>query len=326
MPVEKVVEAEVINEEQDQDISDLTPVVSYDNERSIFITNIPEMKEALKSGLALFDYEVTEDTKDDAKADRTKLNALEKEITETRKAYAERFNKWKPIEKSMMELEKLVRSASDKLKRGIDALNLKAEQEKIASIKAYWDSLQTGIDYPLVHNLKYKNQEYTEKKWKADLDSKAAQITKERDFVKAMLDAKKEFNETERQQVFAIYNRTINQSEALNRIVEIDEAKAQEKALEEERKIIEAQRAEEEAYKQRIEEQEQRTPTVSEAANMTQTDAEPTWFLRIELCGSKENFQAFQEMFKSVGLVEIKKVWGKSEDQLEDNWNKKYGG
>lgn len=310
MEKEQVLEAEVVSEEQEQDISELRPVITYNNEISKFVTNIPEMKKALQEGLVWFDYEVTEAMKLDAKADRTKLNKLEKDISETRKAYAARFNTWKPIEKSIMEMEKMVKSASDKLKRGIDALDLKAEQEKIASIKAYWESLQTGIDYELVHNLKFKNQEYTEKKWKAELDDRAAQIAKEKDFVKAMLDAKTEFNETERQQVFAVYNNTINQTEALNKIVEIEEAKAKAKAIEEQKRLEAEQRAKEQEYLDQHKE-----ATLSEAVNMTQD--EPIWTLNLVMVGTKKDFQDFLkqtnffEIAEQNNIIIKKKEWSK---------------
>lgn len=296
MEQERIIEAEVVSEEQD--ISELKPVVTYDNEISKFVTNIPEMKEALKTGLAWYDYEVTEATKEDAMADRAKLNKLETNIVATRKFYAEKFNYWASTENSIKELEKMIKAASDKLNRGIKSLDLKAEQEKTASIKAYWDSLQTGIDYALVHNVSFKNKGYTEKKWKTELDAKAAQIAKERDFVKAMLDAKTEFNEAERQQVFACFNsskREEAQTMALNKIVEIEEAKERAKAIEEQKRLEAEQRAKEQEYLEQHQE-----ATLSEAANMTQD--EPIWTLNLVMVGKKE---AFQDFLKQTNFFEI---------------------
>jgi len=307
--MEQTINAEVLQEVEVVDIMDLRPTVQFNNETSKFVTNVAEMKEALKTGLEWYDYEVTEATLSDAKADITKLNGLEKAIAEQRKKYGTKFDTWKSVNNAISELEKMIKATSGKLKRGVDYFETLAEEEKKAKIKAYWDEKRSGIDYELVHNPKLKNKGETEDKLKKELDEKYEKIQADKESIKFALD-QTDLTETERQMVWMIYNKSIDQAQTIAKVREIQEAKAKAKAIEEQKRFEAEKQKEVQQYQE-----EHPEATLSEVENMV--SEEPIWTLTLQMVGTKENFQSFlaqtnfMQAAEQCEIVIKKKEWSK---------------
>ena len=93
-------------------------------ENGILKTNAEELKNAVIPELKKYEYVVDETTYDTAKKDRASLNKLTKQVSEERKRIEEDvFAQWKTDKKTLMEIEKAIKSRADELGSGIKEID-----------------------------------------------------------------------------------------------------------------------------------------------------------------------------------------------------------
>lgn len=280
MPKKEVVEVEVV----EVDINELSLVTTYDSEKNQMVTNAQQMKSELANALTRYVYEVNEANKADAEKDRAELNKLVKKISDQRKsAEAQIMGSWKDDKKSIMDMEKMITVTANELGEGINALNMKAEQEKYEKIKAWWDAKQTGVPYELVHEKQFLNNSCTNKKCAEMLEKKIEKINQDKEILPVLM---RDLSDSDKVIVWDAYNQTLDLQIARNKIDDIIRIRETEKLQAE-------QKAKEQAYVQQVQEEEQRTPSVSETVNMTNDD--PVWTLTCRIPQFALLFDAMKE-------------------------------
>lgn len=149
------------------------------------VCNAQTLKEMLPEKLKPYNYVVTENNYADAKTDRTKLNNLYSAIQAKRKQFEETdLKEWKMQKAIIMDIEKMVKEASDALGEGIKAVDEKAKLEKMESVReAYkYVSKSMPLDIPfesLYDRKKYDPKAMTVKKIQDDLSEKVKKIVQD---------------------------------------------------------------------------------------------------------------------------------------------------
>ena len=181
---------------------------------------LPAIQEKLKA----YDYIVDENNYKQAKSDRTALNNLVKIVSDKRKQVEnEAFSQWLQDKKDIMQVEKTIKAASDKLGAGINEVDNAEKELKKNQIKELWLNM-TNDKYPfdLVFEERYLNKTVKPKEIEESLNNKFLKAEEQLSFIQASLPD----DELQAEQVIQLFCKTLDLSKATERINEIKEAKA----------------------------------------------------------------------------------------------------
>lgn len=187
-------------------------------------TNASDLLPAIQEKLKAYDYVVDENNYKQAKADRTSLNNLVKVVSDKRKQVEnEAFSQWLQDKKDIMQVEKTIKAASDKLGDGINEVDNAEKELKRSQIKELWTNM-TNDKYPfnLVFEERYLNKSVKPKEIEESLNNKFLKAEEQLSFIQASLPD----DELQAEQVIQLFCKTLDLSKATERINEIKEAKA----------------------------------------------------------------------------------------------------
>lgn len=187
-------------------------------------TNASDLLPEIQNGLKHYDYVVDENNYKQAKTDRTALNNLVKIVSDKRKQVEnEAFSQWLQDKKDIMQVEKAIKAASDKLGAGINEVDNAEKELKKNQIKELWESM-TNNKYPfdLVFEERYLNKSVKPKEIEESLNNKFLKAEEQLSFIEASLPE----DELQAEQVIQLFCKTLDLSKATERINEIKEAKA----------------------------------------------------------------------------------------------------
>ena len=186
-------------------------------------TNASDLLPAIQEGLKAYDYIVDENNYKQAKSDRTALNNLVKIVSDKRKQVEnDVFAQWLQDKKDIMQVEKTIKAASDKLGAGIDEVDNAEKELKRNQIKELWTNM-TNDKYPfdLVFEERYLNKTVKNKEIEESLNNKFLKAEEQLSFIQASLPD----DELQAEQVIQLFCKTLDLSKATERINEIKEAK-----------------------------------------------------------------------------------------------------
>lgn len=187
-------------------------------------TNASDLLPEIKNGLKRYDYVVDENNYKQAKTDRASLNNLVKVVSDKRKQVEnDVFAQWIQDKKDIMQVEKTIKAASDKLGDGINEVDNAEKELKRNQIKELWESM-TNNKYPfeLVFEERYLNKTVKNKEIEESLNNKFLKAEEQLSFIEASLPD----DELQAEQVIQLFCKTLDLSKATERINEIKEAKA----------------------------------------------------------------------------------------------------
>lgn len=187
-------------------------------------TNASNLLPAIQEKLKAYDYIVDENNYKQAKSDRTALNNLVKIVSDKRKQVEnEAFSQWLQDKKDIMQVEKTIKAASDKLGAGINEVDNAEKELKKNQIKELWLNM-TNDKYPfdLVFEERYLNKTVKPKEIEESLNNKFLKAEEQLSFIQASLPD----DELQAEQVIQLFCKTLDLSKATERINEIKEAKA----------------------------------------------------------------------------------------------------
>lgn len=246
-------------------------------------TNASDLLPAIQEGLKAYDYIVDENNYKQAKSDRTALNNLVKIVSDKRKQVEnDVFAQWLQDKKDIMQVEKTIKAASDKLGNGINDIDNAEKELKRNQIKELWESM-TNNKYPfeLVFEERYLNKSVKPKEIEESLNNKFLKAEEQLSFIEASLPD----DELQAEQVIQLFCKTLDLSKATERINEIKEAKA---------KLQEKVNAQIEQSKQAQMERENVAPVQSQLeAHESQSQSQVRRYCVFRFEGSMEELQAF---------------------------------
>lgn len=187
-------------------------------------TNASDLLPEIQNGLKHYDYVVDENNYKQAKSDRTALNNLVKIVSDKRKQVEnDVFAQWLQDKKDIMQVEKTIKEASDKLGAGINDIDNAEKELKRNQIKELWESM-TNNKYPfeLVFEERYLNKSVKPKEIEESLNNKFLKAEEQLSFIEASLPE----DELQAEQVIQLFCKTLDLSKATERINEIKEVKA----------------------------------------------------------------------------------------------------
>lgn len=187
-------------------------------------TNASDLLPAIQEGLKAYDYVVDENNYKQAKTDRASLNNLVKVVSDKRKQVEnDVFAQWLQDKKDIMQVEKTIKAASDKLGDGINDIDNAEKELKRSQIKELWLNM-TNNKYPfeLVFEERYLNKSVKPKEIEESLNNKFLKAEEQLSFIEASLPD----DELQAEQVIQLFCKTLDLSKATERINEIKEAKA----------------------------------------------------------------------------------------------------
>lgn len=187
-------------------------------------TNASYLLPEIQNGLKHYDYVVDESNYKQAKSDRTALNNLVKIVSDKRKQVEnDVFSQWLQDKKDIMQVEKTIKVASDKLGEGINEVDNAEKELKKNQIKELWESM-TNNKYPfdLVFEERYLNKTVKNKEIEESLSNKFMKAEEQLSFIEASLPE----DELQAEQVIQLFCKTLDLSKATERINEIKAAKA----------------------------------------------------------------------------------------------------
>lgn len=190
-------------------------------ENGILKTNAEELKNAVIPELKKYEYVVDESTYDTAKKDRASLNKLTKQVSEERKRIEEDvFAQWKTDKKTLMEIEKAIKSRADELGSGIKEIDDAEKEKKYEALKKWWDEHKNyEVEYYLVHEDKYLNKSTTGKQVQESLIGKLEKINQDMNVMQTFLPN----DEFEAEQIINVYLNTLDMSKAKDKANELKE-------------------------------------------------------------------------------------------------------
>lgn len=247
-------------------------------------TNASDLLPAIQEGLKAYDYVVDENNYKQAKTDRASLNNLVKVVSDKRKQVEnDVFAQWLQDKKDIMQVEKTIKAASDKLGDGINEVDNAEKELKRNQIKELWTNM-TNDKYPfdLVFEERYLNKTVKNKEIEESLSNKFMKAEEQLSFIEASLPE----DELQAEQVIQLFCKTLDLSKATERINEIKEAKA---------KLQEKVNAQIEQSKQAQMER------VNEAATQNQVDevpsqTNPNRYCVFKMEGPMEELQAYNPL------------------------------
>jgi hypothetical protein len=245
-------------------------------------TNASDLLPAIQEGLKAYDYVVDENNYKQAKTDRASLNNLVKVVSDKRKQVEnDVFAQWLQDKKDIMQVEKTIKAASDKLGDGINQVDKEEKELKRNQIKELWESM-TNNKYPfeLVFEERYLNKSVKPKEIEESLNNKFLKAEEQLSFIEASLPQ----DELQAEQVIQLFCKTLDLSKATERINEIKEAKA---------KLQEKVNAQIEQSKQAQAMNQTTIPQSQFEAHREQSQVEPRRYCVFRFEGSMEELQAF---------------------------------
>lgn len=246
-------------------------------------TNASDLLPAIQEGLKAYDYVVDENNYKQAKTDRASLNNLVKVVSDKRKQVEnDVFAQWLQDKKDIMQVEKTIKAASDKLGNGINDIDNAEKELKKNQIKELWLNM-TNNKYPfeLVFEERYLNKSVKPKEIEESLNNKFLKAEEQLSFIEASLPD----DELQAEQVIQLFCKTLDLSKATERINEIKEAKA---------KLQEKVNAQIEQSKQAQMERENVAPVQSQLeAHESQSQSQVRRYCVFRFEGSMEELQAF---------------------------------
>lgn len=252
-------------------------------------TNASDLLPAIQEKLKAYDYIVDENNYKQAKTDRTALNNLVKIVSDKRKQVEnEAFSQWLQDKKDIMQVEKTIKAASDKLGEGINDVDNAEKELKRNQIKELWESM-TNNKYPfdLVFEERYLNKTVKNKEIEESLNNKFLKAEEQLSFIEASLPE----DELQAEQVIQLFCKTLDLSKATERINEIKEAKV---------KLQEKVNAQIEQSKQAQMERENAVPNQAQSdAHESQNRVQVRRYCVFRFEGSMEELQAFNPILNA---------------------------
>lgn len=246
-------------------------------------TNASDLLPAIQEGLKAYDYIVDENNYKQAKTDRTVLNNLVKIVSDKRKQVEnDVFAQWLQDKKDIMQVEKTIKAASDKLGDGINEVDNAEKELKRSQIKELWLNM-TNNKYPfeLVFEERYLNKTVKNKEIEESLNNKFLKAEEQLSFIQASLPD----DELQAEQVIQLFCKTLDLSKATERINEIKEAKAKLQAKVD-AQIEQSKRAQEERITQ--------APVQNQfEAHREQSQVEPRRYCVFRFEGSMDDLKEF---------------------------------
>lgn len=246
-------------------------------------TNASDLLPEIQNGLKHYDYVVDENNYKQAKSDRASLNNLVKVVSDKRKQVEnDVFAQWLQDKKDIMQVEKTIKAASDKLGDGINQVDKEEKELKRNQIKELWESM-TNNKYPfeLVFEERYLNKSVKPKEIEESLNNKFLKAEEQLSFIEASLPE----DELQAEQVIQLFCKTLDLSKATERINEIKAAKA---------KLQEKVNAQIEQSKQAQMERENVVPSQSQLeAHESQSQTQVRRYCVFRFEGSMSELQAF---------------------------------
>ena len=245
-------------------------------------TNASDLLPEIQNGLKHYDYVVDENNYKQAKSDRTALNNLVKIVSDKRKQVEnDVFAQWLQDKKDIMQVEKTIKAASDKLGDGINQVDKEEKELKRNQIKELWESM-TNNKYPfeLVFEERYLNKSVKPKEIEESLNNKFLKAEEQLSFIEASLPE----DELQAEQVIQLFCKTLDLSKATERINEIKEAKA---------KLQEKVNAQIEQSKQAQAMNQTTIPQSQFEAHESQSQSQARRYCVFRFEGSMEELQAF---------------------------------
>ena len=247
-------------------------------------TNASDLLPDIQNGLKRYDYVVDENNYKQAKSDRTALNNLVKIVSDKRKQVEnDVFAQWIQDKKDIMQVEKTIKAASDKLGEGINDVDNAEKELKRNQIKELWENM-TGNKYPfdLVFEERYLNKSVKNKEIEESLSNKFMKAEEQLAYIEASLPD----DELQAEQVIQLFCKTLDLSKATERINEIKEAKAKLKAK------VDAQI---EQSKQAQMERANGVPTQNQV-NEVPSQTKPNRYCVFKMEGPMEELQAYNPL------------------------------
>ena len=200
------------------------------------------------------------------------------------------FAQWLQDKKDIMQVEKTIKAASDKLGDGINEVDNAEKELKRNQIKELWTNM-TNDKYPfdLVFEERYLNKSVKPKEIEESLNNKFLKAEEQLSFIEASLPE----DELQAEQVIQLFCKTLDLSKATERINEIKEAKAklQEKVN---AQIEQSKQAQIEQSKQAQMERANAVPTQAPFETpQAQNQTEPRRYCVFRFEGSMSELQAF---------------------------------
>lgn len=262
-------------------------------------TNASDLLPAIQEGLKAYDYVVDENNYKQAKTDRASLNNLVKVVSDKRKQVEnDVFAQWIKDKKDIMEVEKTIKAASDKLGNGINDIDNAEKELKRSQIKELWTNM-THDKYPfdLVFEERYLNKSVKPKEIEESLNNKFLKAEEQLSFIEASLPD----DELQAEQVIQLFCKTLDLSKATERINEIKEAKA---------KLQEKVNAQIEQSKRAQEERITQAPIQNQyEAHREQSQVEPRRYCVFRFEGSMDDLKEFNpilnQFIKEHGYVKV---------------------
>lgn len=249
-------------------------------------TNASDLLPEIQNGLKHYDYVVDENNYKQAKSDRTALNNLVKIVSDKRKQVEnDVFAQWLQDKKDIMQVEKTIKAASDKLGAGINEVDNAEKELKRNQIKELWTNM-TNDKYPfdLVFEERYLNKTVKNKEIEESLNNKFLKAEEQLSFIEASLPE----NELQAEQVIQLFCKTLDLSKATDRINEIKAAKV---------KLQEKVNAQIEQSKQAQMERVNAVPNQAQSeAPESQNQTQPRRYCVFRFEGPMEELQAFNPL------------------------------
>lgn len=245
-------------------------------------TNASDLLPAIQEGLKAYDYVVDENNYKQAKTDRASLNNLVKVVSDKRKKFEnDVFAQWLQDKKDIMQVEKTIKAASDKLGNGINDIDNAEKELKKNQIKELWLNM-TSDKYPfeLVFEERYLNKSVKPKEIEESLNNKFLKAEEQLSFIEASLPE----DELQAEQVIQLFCKTLDLSKATERINEIKAAKA---------KLQEKVNAQIEQSKQAQAMNQTTIPQSQLEAHESQSQSQVRRYCVFRFEGSMEELQAF---------------------------------
>lgn len=245
-------------------------------------TNASDLLPAIQEGLKAYDYVVDENNYKQAKTDRASLNNLVKVVSDKRKQVEnDVFAQWLQDKKDIMQVEKTIEAASDKLGNGINDIDNAEKELKKNQIKELWLNM-TSDKYPfeLVFEERYLNKSVKPKEIEESLNNKFLKAEEQLSFIEASLPE----DELQAEQVIQLFCKTLDLSKATERINEIKAAKA---------KLQEKVNAQIEQSKQAQAMNQTTIPQSQLEAHESQSQSQVRRYCVFRFEGSMEELQAF---------------------------------
>lgn len=245
-------------------------------------TNASDLLPAIQEGLKTYDYVVDENNYKQAKTDRASLNNLVKVVSDKRKQVEnDVFAQWLQDKKDIMQVEKTIKAASDKLGNGINDIDNAEKELKKNQIKELWLNM-TSDKYPfeLVFEERYLNKSVKPKEIEESLNNKFLKAEEQLSFIEASLPE----DELQAEQVIQLFCKTLDLSKATERINEIKAAKA---------KLQEKVNAQIEQSKQAQAMNQTTIPQSQLEAHESQSQSQVRRYCVFRFEGSMEELQAF---------------------------------